>query len=139
MNSNEVSKFIWKIYFLNLMHLLKLCCVSIRIRTSKHKLLFFTEKTLAKTLDISKVFAMVWHKILLAKLTFFGLAPKLCKLFESFLSDRCIKVVIFLLPYQRWDSSGIGYLPYALFYLNQRPSKLALQSGTLLHRLQHPT
>ena len=37
---------------------------------------------------------MVWHKNLLAKLTSVGLAPKLCKLFESFLSDRRIKVVI---------------------------------------------
>ena len=45
-------------------------------------------------LDISKAFYMVWHKNLLAKLTSAGLAPKLCKLFESFLSDRSIKVVV---------------------------------------------
>ena len=37
---------------------------------------------------------MVWHKNLLAKMTSVGLAPKLCKLFESFLSARGIKVVV---------------------------------------------
>ena len=37
---------------------------------------------------------MVWNKNLLAKLTSVGLAPKLCKLFESFFSDRSIRVVI---------------------------------------------
>ena len=37
---------------------------------------------------------MVWYKNILAKLTSAGLAPKLFKLFESFLSDRSIKVVI---------------------------------------------
>ena len=51
-------------------------------------------ETLAVALDISKAFNMVWHKNLLAKLTSVGLTPKLCKLFESFLSDLGIKVVI---------------------------------------------
>ena len=45
-------------------------------------------------LDISKAFDMVWHKNLLAKMTFVGLAPRLCKLFESFLSACSIKVVV---------------------------------------------
>ena len=51
-------------------------------------------ETLAVALDILKAFDMVWHKNLIAKLTSVGLAPKLCKLFESFISDRSIKVVI---------------------------------------------
>ena len=52
------------------------------------------KETLAVALDISKAFDMVWHKNLLAKLISVGLEPKLCKLFESFLSDRSIKVVV---------------------------------------------
>ena len=51
-------------------------------------------ETLAVALDHSKAFDMVWHKSLLAKLTSASLAPKLCKLFERFLSDRSSKVVI---------------------------------------------
>ena len=51
-------------------------------------------ETLAVALDILKAFDMVQHKNLFAKLTFAGLAPKLCKLSESFLSDRSITVVV---------------------------------------------
>ena len=51
-------------------------------------------ETLAVALNITKAFDMVWHKNLFAKLISVDLAPKLCKLFENFLSGRSIKVVI---------------------------------------------
>ena len=51
-------------------------------------------ETLAVDLDISITFDVVLHKNLPAKPTFDGVASKLPKLFESFLSDPSIKVVM---------------------------------------------
>ena len=45
-------------------------------------------------LDISKAFARVWHKALLAKLPADGFTPSFCKLISSFLSNRFISVVV---------------------------------------------
>ena len=51
-------------------------------------------ETRCVALDISEAFAMVWHKHFLPKLASSRLTPKLCNWFESFLSNRNIKVVI---------------------------------------------
>ena len=46
------------------------------------------------SLDIAKVFDRVRHKVLLSKLTSYGLLEKLCEWVTSFLTDRSIKVVV---------------------------------------------
>ncbi|KAG5898379.1 hypothetical protein JTB14_015810 [Gonioctena quinquepunctata] len=51
-------------------------------------------ETLAVALDISKAFDRVWHQGLLAKLPSYGLAPQLCSLLASFLSNRSLHVVV---------------------------------------------
>ena len=90
-------------------------------------------------MQLVQAFDMIWHKNLLAKLTSVGLAPKLCKLFESFLSDRSIKVVVDGIPSSSFHTNagvpqGSVISPTLfLIYINDL-LKLALQSGTLLLR-----
>ena len=42
------------------------------------------------TLDISKAFDKVWHRVLLAKLSGYSFSPSFCKLISSFLFNRFI-------------------------------------------------
>ena len=46
------------------------------------------------SLDISKVFDRVEHKVLLAKLPAYGFTPSFCKLISSLLSDRFMPVFV---------------------------------------------
>ena len=64
------------------------------------------KETLAVSLDNSKAFGHVWHKNILAKLSAFGFTSKFCNWFESFLSNRSIKVVVVEISFIFFSKNG---------------------------------
>ena len=51
-------------------------------------------ETRAIALDISKAFDKVWHAGLLHKLKGYGVVGRILRIFESFLQERSLKVVL---------------------------------------------
>ena len=67
-------------------------------------------------LDISKAFDRVWHAGLLQKLRSYGISGKIFGIISSFLSNRCLRVVLAGKSSQEYPVNA-GVLGPALFLL----------------------
>ena len=85
------------------------------------------------SLDISKAFDSIWHKVLLAKLPMFGVHHTLIKWIGSFFSDRSIAVrVDGFFSNQCWCAPGLCHLPCTLHPLHKVNFPPVLTNGDVL-------